>query len=353
LWDRLAPEIVLADVQRDCKHVGRLAVLMRIADRAARTGSSGAAEALKSLRATVFQAVEGAGDANATAVPCPEWARVAEDEWAELTAMGLATPALAERAANEIRGACAPLSVETSIELEQLLAEGFRDRSDHPLGRWKAKVRFALQVAVLPAISEALLPRVEQTFRPYNPAQLRRFRIVGFSSPAKAWMAKLTRPGGGFPPMRGDEIYLDFFERIWDGKRHRLFRMTAFFHRSNVRPVPPSSATEFLSTELPAARSALDMEACARVKDRPAFFGSFTPAIPSAALMQMTGATGSDLSRVNWRIGRVPGSSGAGPEHEGCYLAIKRGALRLPQGIEIAWVYEIDGMPLGTVTRSI
>lgn len=352
LWDRLAPAIVLADVQCECKHVGRLAVLMRIADRAARKGSSGAADALKSLRATVFQAVNSAGDANASAAPCPAWARVAEDEWAELAAVGLATPALAERAANEIRGACAPLSVETSIELEKLLAEGFRDRSDHPLGRWKAKVRFALQVAVLPAISEALLPAVEQTFRAYNPGHLGRSRIVGFSSPAKAWMAKLTQPGGGFAPMRGDEIYLDFFERIWDGRRHRLFRMTAFFHRSNVRPVPPSPATEFRSTELPAARSASEMEACARVEGRPAFFGSFTPAVPSAALMQMTGATGSDLSRANWRTGRVSGSSGAGPAHEGCYLTIKRGALRLPRGIGIAWEYEIDGMSLGTVSRS-
>ena len=94
------------------------------------------------------------------------------------------------------------------------------------------------------------------------------------------------------------------------------------------------------------------MEACARVEGRPAFFGSFTPAVPSASLMQMTGATGSDLSRANWRTGRVAGSGGSGPEHEGCYLAIKSGALRLPQGIEIAWEYEIDGMPLGTVSRS-
>ncbi|WP_317214557.1 AVAST type 1 anti-phage system protease Avs1b [Gluconobacter sp. GP1] len=351
LWDRLAPTIDLADIQRNCKHVGRLAVLMRIADRAARKSSSSATEALKSLQATAFQAVDG--DADASAVPCPAWAHVVEDEWAELAAMGLATSALAERAANEIREACAPLLVETSIELEQLLAEGFRDRSDHPLGRWKAKVRFALQVAVLPIISKALLPRVEQIFRPYNPVQLRRFRILGFSSPAKVWMAKLTRPEGGFVPMKGDEVYLDFFERIWDGRHCRLFRMTAFFHRWNVSPVLPSSATEFLSTDFPEARSALDMEACAKVKYRPAFFGSFTPASPSAALMRMTGAVGSDLSRANWRIGRAPESYGAGPEHEGCYLAIKRGALRLPPGIEIAWTCEINGIPLGIMSCSI
>lgn len=350
LWVRLIPAIDLAKVQRECKHAGRLAVLMRIADRATQKGSSGAAETLKSLRATVFQASEKSDVANASTAPCPAWARVAEDEWADLAAMGLATPSLSERATNEIRGACAPLSVETSIELEELLAEGFSDRSDHPLGRWKAKVRFALQVAVLPAISEALLPRVEQIFRAYNPARLGRFRIVGFSSPTKAWMAKLMQPSGGFVPMRGDEIYLDFFERIWDGSRHRRFRMTAFFHRSNVRPVAPSSVTKFLSTELPTARSASDIEVCARVEGRPAFFGSFTPAVPSATLMQMTGATGSDVSRANWRIGRVSSTSGAGPEYEGCYLAIKSGALRLPQGFEIAWEYQIDGVARGIVT---
>jgi hypothetical protein len=351
LWDRLTPAIVLADVQRDCKHAGRLAVLMRIADRAARKGSTGAAEALKGLQATIFQSVEGAGDAKTAAVQCPAWAHVAEDEWSELSEMGLTTPALAERAADAIRSTCAPLSVETSIELERLLAEGFREGSDHPLGRWKAKVRYALQVALLPAMSEALLLRIEQTFRPYNPAPLSRFRIVGFSSPAEAWMATLTRAGGVIVPLRGDEVYLDFYERIWDGRRHRLFRMTAFFYRSNMRPVPPTPASEFLSTEQPTARYASEMESCARVEGRPAFLGSFTPAIPSAALMQMTGATGADLSRVHWRVGRVSRDRGASPEHEGCYLAIKRGALRLPQGVGLAWVYEIDGIPHGTVTR--
>jgi Trypsin-like peptidase domain len=355
LWDRLAPAIVLADVQRDCKHTGRLAVLMRIADRAARMGSTGAAESLKSLQATIFRSVDGVGDTKSSAVQCPAWAHVAEDEWSELSEMGLATPAFAERVADAIRGACAPLSVETTIELERLLAEGFREGSGsgHPLGRWRAKVRYALQVALLPAVSEALLPRVEQIFRPYNPAQLGRYRIVGFSSPAKVWMAALTRPGGVIRPLSGDQLYLDFYERIWDGRRHWLFRITAFFYRSNGRPVPPTPAAKFLSTEQPTARSTSDMESCARVEGRLAFFGSFTPAIPSAALMQMTGATGTDLSRAHWRIGRASISRGAGPEHEGCYLAIKREALRLPQGVRVAWVYEIDGTPLGTVTGSI
>src|SRR3546814_11146915 len=68
--------------------------------------------------------------------------------------------------------------------LEGLLADGFRDNSDHPLGRWKAMVRYALQVALLPFASEALLPRINQLFRSHNPARIGHLRILGFTSPS-------------------------------------------------------------------------------------------------------------------------------------------------------------------------
>lgn len=351
LWDRLAPALDRDGTQRNCKHVGRLAVLLRIADRAARKGSTNAAAALEHLRPAVHQSAEGANGAAATEAQCPAWARVAEREWHELNVMGLATQALVERATTAIRNACAPLSVETSIELERLLAEGFREDAEHPLGRWKAKVRYALQVALLPLASEAILPDIEQTFRSYNPARMGHLRITGFSSPASGWMAALRSQRGVIEPERGDDVYLDFFERIWDGNRFRLFRMTAFFYSLNARPIPPTSTARFLSTEQPTSRGASELESCVRVEGRPAFFGSFTPAAPSDTLLQMTGAPGA-LTRAHWRIGRVSVSRGAGPENEGCYLAIKRAALRLPRGIGLAWVCEIDGVSSCVVTRT-
>jgi len=351
-WDRLAPALDLNDISSRCRHVGRLAVLLRITDRAARKGSTSAAEALKRVRAAIPQSAGGADGIAATEALCPVWTRIAEREWNELKAMGLATQELVERATTAIRDACAPLSVETSIELEHLLAEGFREDAEHPLGRWKAKVRYALQVALLPLASEALLPRIEQTFRPFNPARMGNLRIVGFSSPASAWMAALESPREVIEPGRGDDVYLDYLERIWDGNRFRLIRMTSFFYSANARPVPPISIAKFLSTEQPTSEHASESDSCVRVAGRPAFFGSFTPAVPSATLMGMTGATGADLTRAHWRIGRTTSSRGGGPKHEGCYLAIKRTALRLPRGVKLAWVCEIDGTRVGVVTRS-
>lgn len=352
LWDRLAPVLDLDDIQRNCRHVGRLAVLLRITERAARKGSTNAAAALERVRAALPSPAEGASGVAATKAQCPAWAVVAKREWHELEAMGIATQELVEHATTVIRDACAPLPVETSIDLERLLAEGFREDAEHPLGRWKAKVRYALQVALLPVASEALLPRIEQTFRTYNPERMGPMRIVGFSSPASGWIATLRSRRGVIEPVNGDDIYLDFLERIWDGKYYRLVRLTAFFYSSNARPVPPTPAATFLSTEQATSRRASESESCVRVEGRPAFFGSFTPAVPSATLIGMTGATGADLTRAHWRIGRISASRGAGPEHEGCYLAIKRAALRLPRGFRLAWVCEIDGMPFSIVTSA-
>lgn len=352
LWNQLAPALDLDEIQRNCRHVGRLAVLLRIADRAARKGSTSVAAALERVRASIPQSDQGTDVAAPPQVQCPAWALAAEREWHELTAMGLATDALVQRAASVIQATCAPLSVETAVELERLLVEGFRDDPDHPLGRWKAKVRYALQVALLPQASEAVLTRIDHVFRTYNPARIGHLRILGYSSPSAAWLAALSGSRGMIEPARGNDVYLDFFERVWDGQRFRILRLTAFFYRSNGRPVPPNHASGFPSTELPTSTGASAAETCARVEWRPAFFGSFTPAVPSAALMQMTGATGADLTRAHWRIGRTPATRGAGPEHEGCFLAIKRAALRLPRGVRLAWVYEIDGMQLGIVSRA-
>lgn len=352
LWDQLALALDLSVTERNCKHLGRLAVLLRIADRAARQGSASAAAALERVRNAMGMTGKGAGIAESPQAKCPIWALVAEDEWHELTVMGLATEALAEHATTVIQDTCAPLSIGTTIELEGLLADGFRDNSDHPLGRWKAMVRYALQVALLPFASEALLPRINQLFRAYNPARIGHLRILGFTSSSAAWLGAMSGSRGWIEPAQGGDVYLDFFERVWDGQQFRSLRLTAFFYGSNSRPVPPIRASGFLSTELPTSRDASAVETCSRVKWRPAFFGSFTPAEPSAALMQMTGATGADLTRAHWRIGRTPASRGAGPKHEGCFLAIKRAALRLPGGVRLAWIYEIDGVPRGTLSRA-
>lgn len=353
LWENLAPALDVDKIKSNCRHIDRLAILLRIAERAAKKGSE-TGEMMRELVSAVFSQTER--DATDVTAPiqgqCPEWALTCEDEWQEITELGLATDKLVERANAALNEACAPLSIETSIELEQLLAEGFSDHADHPLGRWKAKVRYALQVALLPTTTMSLLSRVTQIFSNCNPSPIADLRILGFSSPSTAWLTVLNGEKGGFMPTRGSEVYVDFYERVWAGNRYRSLRLTMFFYRSGERPLPPTSTTDFLSTQLPASKGTSEKETCAIVDFRYVFFGGFTPAIPSDALMRMTRATGDDLNRAHWRVGRTSFSKGGGPLHEGCFLAIKRSALRLPQGIEVAWAYKLDGQQRGIISQS-
>jgi hypothetical protein len=343
LWDQLAPALDRGSIQSNCKHVGRLGVLLRISERAALRGSESAEVMLQAVRAVFPQPAEGIDNAVSAQVTCPAWATTCEYEWQELTALGLMTQMFAEQAKQILHESCAPLPIETTVELEHLVARGVGDNSSHALGRWKAKVRYALQVALLPQAFDSLLPDIIQIFRVYNPSRISHLRVLGFASPSRTWLDSLrSTEGGGFGPTRGNDIYLDFFERVWDGDRYRSVRMTAFFYHADEQLHPPGQIAEFSSTELPESREASAQDVCARVAWRPVFFGSFTPAVPSARLMQMTNATGNDMTRANWRVGRTSSMRGAEPLNEGCFLAIKRGALRLHPSVRMAWLCEID-----------
>lgn len=350
LWDCLAPAIDLQEIERNCRHVGRLSVLLRIAGRAAQKESSTARAFVGRLRSLIPSTPASTQGGQGAHTDCPAWARVAAREWRALEAMGVGMPELAERATVILQDSCAPLPTTTRAELEDLLAEGFREQPNHSLGRWMAKVRHALQVALLPIASEELLPRLEQVFRTYNPTRMSRLRVMGFSPPTIKWIAALTNRGSPMQPTSSSDIYLDFQARVWDDGRWRMLRITAFFYNTNSAPVPPANPALFISTSEPTSSHTSKWETCARVAARSAFFGSFTPAIPSHALMQMTSASGSDLTRAHWRKGRAPINQGSVPMHEGCFLAIKKSALRLPKGISVAWQYEIDGRRSGILS---
>ena len=351
LWERLAPSINIEDIQNNCKHVGRRAVLIRIVDRAAKKGSIDASTTLEYLKSKTYQSVKSLESSSKSGVDCPDWAIIAKDKWLELENMGLATTELVECATTIIEDICSPLSIETSIELEQLLSEGFRESDNHPLGRWMAKVRFALQVALFPTVTKDTLYSIENLFRSYNPTLIDRLRITGFTSPSNKWLTALFKKQGVIKPVDGDDHYLDFFERVWFGSRWRTIRLTAFFYNTHTTPTPHSCLSTFTSTQPLISSHATKQESCVGVEVCPAFFGSFTPAVPSQALMEMTGAKGSDLTRAYWQYGRLSEHEGASYEHEGCYLSIKSTALnRLPPNIQLAWVIRVNGIQHAILT---
>jgi hypothetical protein len=349
LWDKLAPALDFESIRQDCKHVGRLSVLIRIASRASQRGSDSASQAVSVLKENIPDTVEASDVSRKIEVECPSWAEVLGFQWGRLKSRGLVNPELVERATAVMREQCLPFSIETSIEIEQLLAEGVWGDSKRPV-RWMAKVRFAFQVALRPVTTKTLLSQIEEIFRPFNPSPLDHLRITRFSSPAVDWLTQLKNGTGKIKPVSGRHIYLDFYERVWFENSWKNFRLIAYFYERDKSPQPAPPSGRFFSTEEPTSKDSSYLDTCANVKGLPVYFGSFTPAVPSSTLMQATGATISDLIRNYWRSGRLPESRGGRPEHEGCYLAINIDALRLPHGLKLAWVYEIDEKPVGMVT---
>lgn len=58
----------------------------------------------------------------------------------------------------------------------------------------------------------------------------------------------------------------------------------------------------------------------------------------------MINAKEDDFSRANWRNGRSSDVRYLGhPLQEGCLLAVKRAAVRLPDGKKLAWIVRVNG----------
>jgi hypothetical protein len=346
-WDQLAPNLDFESIKKNCKHVGRLSVLIRIASRAEQRGSDSATQALLVIKECIPIAAEVAGVPKENSIECPSWAKVLGFKWSRLKEAGLVSSELIQRATTVIEEQCSPLSVETCLEIEQLLAEGLRGNANQS-GRWEAKVRFAFQVALLPVATSSFFQKIEKIFRSYNPSRLDHMRVTSFNSPSLNWLNQLKNSKSTFEPTDGRKIYLDFYERVWYDGSFKHVRLTAYFYDNNENLPLPSG--RFFSTEKPTLDNTSPWDTCANVKGLPAFFGSLTPAIPTSSLMKITRAANSDITRAYWRMGRLKESLNGAPEHEGCYLAINENALQLPLGIKLVWVYELDGKATGTVT---
>ena len=84
LWERLGPALDLDDIQENVMHVGRRSVLLRIVERATRSGSTGAAAVLENLHTAFPQSIEDSDESIVKGVECPTWALIAKHQWREL-----------------------------------------------------------------------------------------------------------------------------------------------------------------------------------------------------------------------------------------------------------------------------
>ena len=338
-WEELAQKLDFDLIQQDCKHVGRYSALIRMARRAAIKESESADTALDILTSRFGnRTVQSTNES----VSLPTWAGCIRSQWEELEALGFTTPELLNQAESILQKTCSPISIEDSIEIEKLLAEGYYGNTTRPI-RWSDKVSYAFQVALNSVASESEYTLIEAIFRAYNPTYLDDLRVINFEPQAIDWIQS-----NKFMPLHGDRIYLDYCERVWHEGHLRLVRLTAYMTDSQENLPIPSG--RFSSTDKPSLDKTNLADTCANVEALPAYFGSFTPAIPTTQFMRATGASNSDLKRGWWKSGRLKEAYEGAPRSEGCFLSIDSKALKLPHGFNLIWVCELDLEPIGLIS---
>lgn len=339
IWETLAQELDFSSIKQGCKHVGRYATLIHIARQAAMKGFESAAEALDTLTDRFGNTVD---NGRSNDVDLPPWAECIKPNWSRLEKLNLTSASIVAQAESLLEEACSPLSIEVCLELEQLLAEGYYGNAKCP-NRWSDRVCNAFQVALHSVANESEYKHIENIFRKYNPTRLDNLRITNFDSPALQWL--LTKKP---KPLHGNSIYLDYCERVWFEGKMRLVRLTAYL--SDKPENLPLPSGRFLSLDKPSLDNTCVIDTCANVEALPAYFGSFTPAIPTTHFMRITGATSSNLKRNWWKSGRLKETYKGAPFNEGCYLSIDVNALKLPHGFKLVWVFELDLKPIGLVS---
>lgn len=342
LWNRIEPFLDLASIGSSCQHAGRMAVLLRIANRAEGKGAESASSALLTLRATVRGKSET--QTRLASDRLPSWAISIKFEWEALDKLGLATQEVADIMIDKLAQECAPLDIDTVWQLEGLVCEAFRVNPHTDLNRWNAKLRYVLHTSVYPFASEPILDSVEQVLRVYNPNPLRSMRRLAFTSPSAQWISRLEgNAGAKFSPVSGAHLYLDFREVIMQRAKPRLLEVTAFLFPTNQPARPMSSFRKFRATETPNTDDYNAGEVCASVDATAAILGVFTPAVPLPGFVHLSRTSTSDFDRFYWRNGRMSVANGSFPRSEGCCLSVRREALQLPYGWSMGWLVKLDG----------
>lgn len=350
LWDRIFALIDLDAILRDCKHAGRLIVLLRLAERAGVAGSKSGSDVACRIKDQFRPGAIELGGAERL-FDLPQWARSISSEWKTLNQLGIASVELVRSIEEYLSQLCAPLDILSGLNLEKAVSTSFREVESKHLKRWEAKVRFALNTAVLPYISKENFREVELALRIFNPSLPERTLTPAFVSSADAMIAVIS-DGKDYASAIGNEElyflnYLEVAKSNEDESWTIIEVLAVVIPVSNVRRglFSPTGPASFSSKMFPSLRSTTTpYETCCSVSPDFAFFGSFTPAVPSISFTEKIGAKESDYQRINWRNGRSSDMRYFGrPIQEGCLLAVRRSAVRLSEGEKLAWIIRKDG----------
>jgi hypothetical protein len=342
VWDRITGAIDLTKVAQELQHVSRMAVLLRLATRAAEAGSATAKTAVGQIQTSLAKHGGAGSDPM-----LPPWAICLAREWGQLAAL-VNTDAVTNWT-TELERLCAPLSITDARALEQAVSTSFRENHEGPLNRWESKVRHALNLALWPHVSIGKAGTIEAILRVYNPSQPER-TVHGISNPISDQLLAAI-DSGDYASVLGSNItvLLNYHDAVVkpteDGANHLevlCLLQPASKKRAFFAPTPTQS---FCSSELPMPlMEPTPVETCCRLHPELVFLGDFTPAIPLPFFQMLVGAKDEDFVRQNWRYSRRNKVRGFGqPEREGCSLSVSRKALSIPAGFKLAWIVWLNG----------
>lgn len=341
LWQRIESHIEVAQVVEQCRHVGRFATFMRIAERASKRGVDSAVTAFKTLQ-------ERFPENFPSLTPAPEMRppsfvpTTLHMLWRNLSRLGVLTEGALHAFAAQAADSCSPLTVELACALESLVAEGGREDPNLPTGRWASTVRYALNTALFQPMPASKLRSAEASLRAYNPESLLEPEN---GRDLLAHLVACLENGRerNYRPSHGDMVFLDL--QCFLEMERRVVHVELTSHLvppGQSQPVPPIQHT-FKATELPRPGPDEPIAVCGRAMPTIAYFGSISPAIPTPRFLQLVGAQTSNTVRYHWRDGGTVTSLASGRRYETALLSIERGALSLPGGWQMRWTLRING----------
>lgn len=348
VWQLVESHVDVQALIEQCQHVGRLAIFMRLAERASRRGNEAAAAAVKTL-ANKFPEDKPLPSDQQFGLPRFVPASL-YPSWHELAQLGVLTNDVMERFTSQISALCSPLSVPVAQELEELVARGGREAADASNGRWATAARYALATAVFQPMPMSKLKKLELALRTYNPDTLQE---PTSGSDLLASLVECLEEGKErtFRPSHENLVFLNLECGLEVKGRPAIVELTAHLiapgQQQRGQPVLPS----FTSTELPRPGPEEPLSVAGRAEPKSAYFGCFSPAIATPRFLQLIGAQAESCVRYHWRHGSTVSNLSKSRRHEAALLAIDRSQLRLPDGWRMEWVLRVNDTVKAVLTK--
>jgi hypothetical protein len=346
IWEWMSAHLPIDAIIGNCKHVSRLAILYEIAIRAGKHGMPSGEEVSNRIEKLLSEL--GRGESQGTERPLPRWAKCIQGEWNALQEI-LDLEKIAPALESELAKICAPLTINDAFDLEKAVCRSFRENSEAPLNRWEGKVRYALNIAAFEHVSKSKFFQVAARLRISNPLLPELNLRSDFDSPGLKAISSIA--SNDFLSLIGtaDSYFLDYVEVLENPASKQLccVEVVAVLVPSSMRRrgfFLPTLDAQFGSTELPDSSKANPHETCCSLRLEAAFFGRMTPGKPLPDFKKLVAAPEEAFFSANWRTGRRSEIRCLGqPVCEGCLLSVKRGALRLPPSLKLAWLISLNG----------